>query len=253
MTKDLGELEKIHGFRQRGAEMTRIEVFTDAAFAFAVTLLVVSIDEIPDSYDGLLAILRGVPAFAFSFAILFMFWYSHHSWSKRYGLDDGATILLSGVLVFLIMVYVYPLKMISNGFAATVFGTDGSIRLRSIDEAHNLFIIYGIGFTAMALTVLLLYLHAWRLRDELDLNIVERHVTLSEMKAAGAMMSVGLLSVLLSVFPPPNPSANPILAALSGWVYMLLAIVMPVLGVTSGKRQAALLETMDEQSDSTPG
>lgn len=30
------------GFHQRGLEMTRIEVFVDAAFAFAVTLLVIS-------------------------------------------------------------------------------------------------------------------------------------------------------------------------------------------------------------------
>ena len=31
--------------------MTRLETFVDAAFAFAVTLLVISIDNIPDSYD----------------------------------------------------------------------------------------------------------------------------------------------------------------------------------------------------------
>ena len=29
-----------HGFRMRGLQMTRVETFTDAAFAFAVTLLV---------------------------------------------------------------------------------------------------------------------------------------------------------------------------------------------------------------------
>ncbi|CAN5847200.1 hypothetical protein BH23GEM9_BH23GEM9_04520 [soil metagenome] len=33
-----------HGFRLRGLEMTRIETFTDAAFAFALTLLVISMD-----------------------------------------------------------------------------------------------------------------------------------------------------------------------------------------------------------------
>lgn len=32
------------GFRLRGLDMTRIETFTDAAFAFALTLLVISID-----------------------------------------------------------------------------------------------------------------------------------------------------------------------------------------------------------------
>ncbi len=37
------------GFRMRGLDMTRIEVFVDAAFAFAVTMLVISFDAIPTS------------------------------------------------------------------------------------------------------------------------------------------------------------------------------------------------------------
>jgi hypothetical protein len=35
------------GFRLRGEEMTRIETFTDAAFAFAVSLLVIAGDTVP--------------------------------------------------------------------------------------------------------------------------------------------------------------------------------------------------------------
>ena len=104
----------IDGFKMRGLDMTRIEVFTDAAFAFAVTPLVVSIDQIPSSYEELMAVVKGIPAFGVSFAILFMFWFAHHGWSQRYGLDDTATIWLSAVLVFIVMVYVYPLKMVAN-------------------------------------------------------------------------------------------------------------------------------------------
>ena len=33
----------VDGFKQRGEDMTRLETFTDAAFAFAVTLLVVGV------------------------------------------------------------------------------------------------------------------------------------------------------------------------------------------------------------------
>lgn len=35
------------GFRLRGENMTHIEVFIDAAFTFAVTMLVISFDGIP--------------------------------------------------------------------------------------------------------------------------------------------------------------------------------------------------------------
>jgi uncharacterized membrane protein len=55
------------GVRMRGLEMTRIETFTDAAFAFAVTMLVVSVDAIPADMTELFRAMRGVPAFALSF------------------------------------------------------------------------------------------------------------------------------------------------------------------------------------------
>ena len=52
------------GFLERGAQVTRLEAFVDAAFAFAVTLLVISLDAIPDSIPALMVAMKGVPAFA---------------------------------------------------------------------------------------------------------------------------------------------------------------------------------------------
>ena len=86
----------------------------NAAFAFAVTLLVISFDAIPDSAQAMLEALKGVPAFGASFALLVMFWWAHASWSRRYGLDDGVTAVLSCVLVFTVLVYVYPLRFMSE-------------------------------------------------------------------------------------------------------------------------------------------
>ena len=75
------------GFRLRGLQMTRVETFTDAAFAFALTLLVISLQP-PTSFNDLLTALRGVPPFLLSASMLMMFWWGHHQWSRRYGLDD---------------------------------------------------------------------------------------------------------------------------------------------------------------------
>ena len=47
----------------RGLEMTRTEVFLDAAFAFAVTMLVISFDAIPSSYEEVVLAIKGIPAF----------------------------------------------------------------------------------------------------------------------------------------------------------------------------------------------
>ena len=53
--------------RLRGLEMTRLETFCDAAFAFAVTTRVVSGGDIPTRFAALVVALRDVPAFLTSF------------------------------------------------------------------------------------------------------------------------------------------------------------------------------------------
>jgi hypothetical protein len=73
------------GFRWRGGEISRLEGLSDAVFAFAVTLLVVSL-EVPETFDELLRVLRGFFAFAVCFSILFWVWYDHYRFFRRYGL-----------------------------------------------------------------------------------------------------------------------------------------------------------------------
>ena len=91
------------GFRLRGLDMTRTETFTDAAFAFSLTLLVVSIDAVPTNYDELLLAVQGIPAFGLACSLLFLFWYGHWQWSRRFGLEDFPSIVLSFLLVFVIL------------------------------------------------------------------------------------------------------------------------------------------------------
>ena len=47
----------------RGDNMTRIETFVDAAFAFALTMLVISIGEVPKSPPELFELSKAIPAF----------------------------------------------------------------------------------------------------------------------------------------------------------------------------------------------
>ena len=46
--------------------MTRLETFIDAAFAFAITMLVIATQQIPDDIETLLAAFKNVPAFVAS-------------------------------------------------------------------------------------------------------------------------------------------------------------------------------------------
>src|SRR4029077_18070791 len=45
---DLDAMPRLGGFPLRGIAMTRLETFTDAAFAFAITMLVIATQQIPD-------------------------------------------------------------------------------------------------------------------------------------------------------------------------------------------------------------
>lgn len=220
--------------------MTRIETFTDAAFAFSLTLLVISFDAIPASFDEMIDALKRIPAFAASFAQIAVFWYAHHHWSRRMGLDDMTTIILSLTLVFVTLVYVFPLRIM---FAATFALISGNwlpfdFAEYSLAQVGSILLIYGIGFVAMSVVILLLHAHAYRKSDELQLNAVERFITRCEMGAWLIGISIGLLSCLLAVMLPDNWSP------LAGTAYMLFPVLMPIFGMLT-KRRMALYTTSD--------
>src|SRR4051812_38244198 len=100
------------GFRLRRREMTRLESFSDAVFAFALTLLVASL-EVPKSFPDLVTTMRAFPAFALCFLFLTLIWNGHYKFCRCYGLDDGTARFLTCVMLFLVLFYVYPLKFLS--------------------------------------------------------------------------------------------------------------------------------------------
>ncbi len=211
------------GFRHRGHSTTRLEAFVDAAFAFAVTLLVISIDSIPDTLPSLVAALKGVPAFAASFAMVAMFWAAHARWSRHYGLDDTATTLLSMALVFLVLVYVYPLKMLFGSFFAWISQGWMPAPLREVrgySDIVLMFVIYGVVFATLSLLTASLYLHAWRQRRALALDVEERSRTAGEIAQFLWFACVGLVSTAVAVLMPPASGWQ---SGLPGMCYWLLA------------------------------
>src|SRR5580704_15348770 len=122
---DLDVLPQLRGFRLRGMEMTRLETFIDAAFAFAISMLVIAAQQIPDDIASLLAAFKNVPTFICSIAVLSIFWRGHWLWSRRYGLEDGVSILISWAMIVTILIFIYPLKAIFG--AMWYFITNGRI------------------------------------------------------------------------------------------------------------------------------
>ena len=209
---------------ERGAQMTRLETFTDAAFAFAVTLLAISIDQIPSNYPELVETLKGAPAFLASFALLILYWRGHHVWSQQYGLDDLTSVILTAVLVSLILIYVYPMKILfSLAFSSMSDGWfPSNFDLDFVSEFPSLVTIYGVGFLLLNLSISSLYFHAWRQRKALDMDSHEAFDTLAEAIAWIFVASVALLSIIL-VWTLPGGWAS-----ISTWVYALLFFFNPV-------------------------
>ncbi|HEY4612547.1 MAG TPA: TMEM175 family protein, partial [Bacteroidota bacterium] len=167
-------------FRWRGGEISRVEGFTDAVFAFAVTLLVVSL-EVPHTFNDLLVTMRGFLAFAICFAMLVYLWHLHYVYFRRYGLEDTVTITLNAILLFVILFYIYPLKFLFTliinfflGFDVSVHLPDGTV-LAPLEEGQGvtMMYVYNGGYIAVMALYALLYWRAYRKRDELQLNDIE--------------------------------------------------------------------------------
>lgn len=127
----------------------RLDNFTDAAFAFAVSLLVIGGARAPDNFDALVGALGDIPAFAFGFAVMAMFWLGHVRWRKARGDGDWLSVLLTLLLVFLTLVYVQPLRGMAAATGLWFTGQGSGFR----GSLSGLFAVYGTGFVAMSLTM----------------------------------------------------------------------------------------------------
>ena len=232
MTVDLDTLPVRDGFRLRGTEMTRLETFTDAAFAFAATVLVIAGGQVPDSFEALMRSLQDIPAFAASFAVILMFWNGHLEWSRRYGLEDGPSIVYSGLLIFVVLTYVVPLKVIFGQMFAWMSGgrLGQTFVVRDGAQMADIFVLYGLGYVAMCAILAVLNLHARRRADELRLDRTERLLTRLAIEQWSVAAGPGVVSVLVAALAPAR------IGVWAGFAYCAMAIVMPLWGWTAHRR-----------------
>jgi hypothetical protein len=186
-------------------------------------MMVIAADRVPDDINTLLAAFKNVPAFLGSVVVLGIFWRGHWTWSRRYGLEDGISIFISWALLVTILIYIYPLKAIFGSmFYMLSEGRLGQpLGLRTEEQARMIFAIYAIGFTAIAVEIVLLYFRAWKLREPLRLNARERVMTLADISGWAIPASVGIVALVFALTLPINQ------VSWSGWIYFSMAIIVP--------------------------
>ncbi|MEO8061223.1 MAG: TMEM175 family protein [Pseudomonadota bacterium] len=220
-------------FRWRGNEVSRVEGFTDAVFAFAVTLLVVAL-EVPHTFDGLMDVVRGLPAFVICFTLLMTFWNAHYRFHRRYGMEDTFTRVITMAIIVLVLFFVYPLKFLFTMVTVNLFGLvmHNAPHLESLAQVKALYVIYGLGFAGAWGLYGLLYLHAYRARQRLGLDACEVMLTRGSLMEHLVYVGVCLLSVALALLTDS--------ASLPGFIYFVLGPLMAFTGRHFGTKARAL-------------
>lgn len=234
------------GFRLRGTQMSRIDGFSDVVFGFALTLIVVSL-EVPKTYHELHELLVGFLPFSICFLFLMMVWWAHFRFFRRYGLHDFVTMVINSILLFFTLFYVYPLKFLFNIFIRNISVGVGAGIFASFDEAREMMLVYSFGFAAVYFAISALYVNAWRLRDDLHLNALERTLTKTYFWDFFGVGCVGILVALTALVLPAYD------ASLAGFVFFAIGIWKAVHKLVSGRHiRRADQHTPEHERQSLP-
>lgn len=178
----------------------RVDNFTDAAFAFAVTLLVVGAGGAPADGDALEAAVAAIPSFAIGFALIALFWFSHVRWRALRGTGDARSLLLTLLLVFAVLVYIVPLRAMSVSFAAFLTGGGQGFA----GGLGRLFTVYGLGFTLMSALTAALFRDCLR---NPALSDAERRSAIGQAWIWAILTLTGVASTALALIPATAPLA----------------------------------------------
>ncbi|MGV6831593.1 MAG: TMEM175 family protein [bacterium] len=183
--------------------ISRIEAFSDAVFAFAATLMVVSLGT-GDSFYELKNNLLGFISFAISFFVLVSIWVLHYNYFRRNTYVDFWIITYNTILLFVVLYFVFPLKSLTN----TWLRQQGM----SMEDLSSLFILYSSGFLLIFLALSLMYRRAFKKTEEGDNKLI----LLFYFRHFFIFVFVSALSILLAII---GIGMN---FGLPGFVFMLL-------------------------------
>ncbi|NKB87501.1 MAG: DUF1211 domain-containing protein [Acidobacteria bacterium] len=230
-------------FRWRGGQVSRLEGLADGVFGLTITLVVVSTG-VPTTFYELWLVVRDLPIFLASFGLLLMAWQYHYQFFRRYGLEDGWTAFLNACFLFLVLFYAYPMKFMATFLWRLILGEStrpmfeipAGVEL-GLDPRVGMMIFYGVGIVGVFGVRALMTGHAYRLRDTLDLDQIERVLTMAAIRAHLITVAIACLSLsfVLLGFQP----------GWAGIAYFLMAPAHTVNGFYGRSKAERLRAEMD--------
>ena len=240
-------------FRHRGEEPGRLENFSDAIFALAITLLLISTSP-PSNFEQIKRFLYDLVPFFLCIILFLLIWFEHFKFFYRYGLRNARIVVLNSLFLFLVLFYVYPLKFLTRLIEipmAMLFNNEALLHdlkgLISPADMGDLMVIYGLGASAVFCVLALMYQYALKHAAELDLNEIEVFDTRTSMRTNLLMGSVPLMSVLVALIFSSHWMAG----MLSGFTYFLYTPIMLIHGTRVEKKRRLIVEAHSMASKDT--
>ena len=240
-------------FNYRGLNQTRIETFSDAVFAVAFTLVVLS-SSVPETFDGLRKSIDDIIPSFICIVLIVVIWYQHYIFFLRYGLQNVGTVVINTFLAFMVLIYVYPLKFLTRFlvelYSGLIFGTKIDFA-QSFGEPINrdnmslLMTAYGAGATLIFASIAWLYRHAYKRRESLNLSPYEVFSTKVSIWQNVLMGSIPFLSTVIVLVSPFG--ADMLNFTVAGFIYFLYPPVMISFGQIVKKRSKRVVAQQDKK------
>jgi uncharacterized membrane protein len=231
-------------FRFRGEEPGRLENFSDAVFALAITLLLISTSA-PSNFDQIKKFVWELVPFSICIVLILLIWHEHFIFYYRYGLRNTKVIVLNTIFLIIVLFYVYPLKFLWKLLItlqlARIMDEDslyGEINgMIKNEDTGPLMIIYGMGAASIFFVLMFMYRYALKNSHLLQLNRIEEFDTRVKMTTNMLMGIVPLISVILAIILINHRHVG----SISGFTYFLYMPIMFIYGRRTGKRRKRLL------------
>jgi len=168
-----------------------------------------------------------------------LIWYEHNIYFRRYGLNTLFILYCNTALLFVILMYVYPLKFLANYLVDGLVGlntpapADDVLNIPVLVQGQiaTLMVVYGLGYVAIRAIILLLYGYAYSKRAALELNAVERFDTLETIQGQAIRLSVGCAAVLVAGLGGSKA------ALASGLLFTSHFLILPVFHTIKGRHR----------------
>jgi uncharacterized membrane protein len=224
---------------KRRHEITRLEAFSDAVFAFALTLLVVSLD-VPKSVEELREMMLGFVPFALMFSMICWIWYEHSKFFRRYELDGALATALNCFLLFVVLFYVYPLKFLTNALVTPLVFELFHIpkTFETLSGGDTVLLLYSYGVVMIFGAFVALYWQAWRRRAELGLD-ADDLVDLGD-GLRGNIISAGFGVVSVALVYIARATELGWVFGVAGFIYVLMGPAHAWNGFKTGRARESL-------------